>query len=117
MTFTLHHPFTFEYDGSQLMTGIIAGVYTTFARVAIDSYFGTAAGDESARGLKMVLPHVSAVLAGRGSVALFWMIVQDVSEITVPFDGLARLLPDLIGDTTHGESQEPVAAAPGISGE
>jgi hypothetical protein len=41
------------------MTGIIAGAYTTFARVAIDSYFGTAAGDDSTRGLKLfVLPHV-----------------------------------------------------------
>jgi hypothetical protein len=48
------------------MTGIIAGAYTTFARVAIDSYFGTAAGDESARGLKLfVLPHGS-IDAGSG---------------------------------------------------
>jgi hypothetical protein len=48
----------------------IAGAYTTFARVATDSYFSTTEGTESASGLKLfVLPHIPAVLAGRGSRA------------------------------------------------
>ena len=42
-----------------------------FARIATDSYFSTGAGDESAHGQKLfVLPHLPAVLAGRGSTDL-----------------------------------------------
>jgi hypothetical protein len=77
------------------MTGTIAGVSATWARIATDSYFSTAEGTESASGLKLfVLPHIPAVLAGRGSAELLWMIIEDVTRSDLPFDQLARLLPE-----------------------
>ena len=63
------------------MTGIIAGAYTTFARVATDSYFSTAEGDGS-NGMKpFVLSHLAAVIAGRGNDELFWIIAMGSNQI------------------------------------
>jgi hypothetical protein len=84
------------------MTGIIAGAYTTFARVATDSYLSTAEGDGS-NGMKpFVLSHLAAVIAGRGNDELFWIIAMEAMKVDVPFDDLARFLPDIIVDTTLG---------------
>ena len=84
------------------MTGIIAGAYTTFARIATDSYLSTAEGDGS-NGMKpFVLSHLAAVIAGGGNDELFWIIAMEATKFDIPFDDLARFLPDIIIDTTLG---------------
>ena len=47
------------------MTGIIAGVPSTWARVAIDSYFSTVKGDDS-YGMKRSSYRFARRIAGRG---------------------------------------------------
>jgi len=84
------------------MTGIIAGVSATWARIATDSYLSTVEGDGS-NGMKpFVLSHLAAVIAGRGNDELFWIIAMEATKFDVPFDDLARFLPDIIVDTTLG---------------
>ena len=84
------------------MTGIIAGVSATWARIATDSDLSTAEGDGS-NGMKpFVLSHLAAVIAGRGNDELFWIIAMEATKFDVPFDDLARFLPDIIVDTTLG---------------
>ena len=84
------------------MTGIIAGVSATWARIATDSYLSTAEGDGS-NGMKpFVLSHLAAVIAGRGNDELFWIIAMEATKFDIPFDDLARFLPDIIIDTTLG---------------
>jgi len=84
------------------MTGIIAGGSATWARVATDSYLSTAEGDGS-NGMKpFVLSHLAAVIAGRGNDELFWIIAMEATKFDIPFDELARFLPDIIIDMTLG---------------
>jgi hypothetical protein len=49
-----------------------------------------------------VLSHLAAVIAGRGNDELFWIIAMEATKFDVPFDDLARFLPDIIVDTTLG---------------
>ena len=84
------------------MTGIIAGVSATWARIATDSYLSTADGDGS-NGMKpFIFSHLAAVIAGRGNDELFWIIAMEATKFDIPFDDLARFLPDLIIHTTLG---------------
>src|SRR3981189_3123525 len=98
----LHRPLILDDVGSQLMTGIIAGVSATWALDATDSYLSTAEGDGS-NGMKpFVLSHLAAVIAERGNDELFWIIAMEATTFDVPFDDLARFLPDILVDTTLG---------------
>jgi hypothetical protein len=65
------------------MTGTIAGVYSTWARIATDSYLSTAEGDGS-NGMKpFVLSHLAAVIAGRGNDELFWIIAMEATKFDI----------------------------------
>jgi hypothetical protein len=82
------------------MSALISGVYFDSVLVATDTYSGAIPGRRAQK--LFSLPHLPAVIVGRGSARLLKLIWLEAAALECPFDDLVEAPPSIIRKATGG---------------